>query len=170
MSLGRGSVHPQSEITIMKRTTLAMLMTLICASVPLTVKQAYAQDARNRTATSPARARATSRIDGPLRSPDGIAPNLRCGKIVVQAGGKPLLVGYSGVDASGVPGPFALRLAANGGGVDPTYGNDGETLITFDRSRGSGRRDRVGEPLPGCEPWGRGSASGLANDGLIRQA
>lgn len=51
--------------------------------------------------------------------------------IVVQSDGKPVLVGYTGVDASGVPGPFAMRLAANGS-PDPSYGNDGETLIDFD--------------------------------------
>jgi uncharacterized delta-60 repeat protein len=52
--------------------------------------------------------------------------------IALQSDGKPVLVGYTGVDASGVPGPFAARLAADGSGFDPDYGNDGETLIDFD--------------------------------------
>ncbi|HVZ24201.1 MAG TPA: hypothetical protein VG871_24180, partial [Vicinamibacterales bacterium] len=52
--------------------------------------------------------------------------------VVVQDDGKPVLVGYTGVDASGVPGPFAVRLAADGSGRDPEYGTDGETLIDFD--------------------------------------
>jgi uncharacterized delta-60 repeat protein len=52
--------------------------------------------------------------------------------IALQADGKPVLVGYTGVDESGVPGPFAARLAADGFGFDPDYGDDGETLIDFD--------------------------------------
>ena len=52
-------------------------------------------------------------------------------RIVLQADGKPVLVGYTGVDASGVPGPFAMRLTADGR-PDPTYGSGGETRIDFD--------------------------------------
>ena len=52
-------------------------------------------------------------------------------KVVVQADGKPVLVGYTGVDASGVPGPVAVRLTTNGQ-PDAGYGNAGETLIDFD--------------------------------------
>ncbi len=51
--------------------------------------------------------------------------------IAIQSDGKPVLVGYTGVDASGVPGPFAMRLTT-AGRPDATYGNNGETLIDFD--------------------------------------
>ena len=51
--------------------------------------------------------------------------------IAVQSDGKPVLVGYTGVDASGVPGPFAMRLTT-AGRPDASYGNGGETLIDFD--------------------------------------
>jgi uncharacterized delta-60 repeat protein len=52
-------------------------------------------------------------------------------RVVIQADGKPVLVGFTGVDDSGVPGPFAARLDTDGD-IDADYGNGGVALVDFD--------------------------------------
>jgi hypothetical protein len=52
-------------------------------------------------------------------------------KILVQADGKWIMAGFTGVDASGVPGAWAGRFNADGS-TDASFGAAGSTLIDFD--------------------------------------
>jgi hypothetical protein len=52
-------------------------------------------------------------------------------KILLQKDGKWVVVGYSGVDSSAVPGIWVGRFNGDGS-VDATFGSSGSTLIDFD--------------------------------------
>jgi uncharacterized delta-60 repeat protein len=79
-------------------------------------------------------------------------------KILVQPDGKWIMVGFTGVDASAVPGAWAGRFNADGS-TDASFGSAGSTLIDFDTQDYAygqaltGALDRYGRVLLAGTEW-----------------